>query len=69
MSDQILTPAEGDPDGGALWANPPDHELEVLEDDPSVPPRPEEEIADAAEVPEPGRSLDEIADEADADSP
>ena len=25
----------------------PDHELEVLEDDQSVPPRPEEEVADA----------------------
>jgi hypothetical protein len=25
----------------------PDHELEVLEDDQSVPPRPEESIADA----------------------
>lgn len=26
----------------------PDHELEVLEDDQSVPPRPEEDVADAA---------------------
>ena len=26
----------------------PDHELEVLEDDQTVPPRPEEVIADAA---------------------
>jgi hypothetical protein len=26
----------------------PDHELEVLEDDETVPPRPEEVIADAA---------------------
>lgn len=26
----------------------PDHELEVLEDDQTVPPRPEEQIADAA---------------------
>jgi len=25
----------------------PDHELEVLEEDQSVPPRPEEEVADA----------------------
>jgi hypothetical protein len=25
----------------------PDHELEVLEEDETVPPRPEEEIADA----------------------
>lgn len=25
----------------------PDHELEVLEDDQTVPPRPEEEVADA----------------------
>ncbi|MEO6997622.1 MAG: hypothetical protein ABI112_06015 [Terracoccus sp.] len=25
----------------------PDHELEVLEEDQTVPPRPEEEIADA----------------------
>jgi hypothetical protein len=28
----------------------PDHELEVLEDDETVPPRPEEEIADAARI-------------------
>jgi hypothetical protein len=26
----------------------PDHELEILEDDQTVPPRPEEQIADAA---------------------
>ena len=26
----------------------PDHELEALEPDPTVPPRPEEEVADAA---------------------
>lgn len=26
----------------------PDHEFEVLEDDETVPPRPEEEVADAA---------------------
>lgn len=26
---------------------PHDHELEVLEDDETVPPRPEEEVADA----------------------
>ena len=36
----------------------PDHELEVLEDDQTVPPRPEEVIADATrssyEVPEAG---------------
>lgn len=25
----------------------PDHELEVLEDDETIPPRPEEDIADA----------------------
>lgn len=28
-------------------SNQPDHELEVLEEDQTVPPRPEEEIADA----------------------
>jgi hypothetical protein len=28
----------------------PDHEFEVLEDDQTVPPRPEEAIADAARV-------------------
>lgn len=28
-------------------AQQPDHELEVLEDDQNVPPRPEEDIADA----------------------
>ena len=28
----------------------PDHELEVLEDDETIPPRPEEEIADAARI-------------------
>lgn len=27
----------------------PDHELEVLEDDETVPPRPEEDIADAGD--------------------
>lgn len=27
----------------------PDHEFEVLEDDENVPPRPEEDIADAAD--------------------
>ena len=26
----------------------PDHEIEVLEDDQTVPPRPEEQIADAS---------------------
>lgn len=35
----------------------PDHEIEALEDDQTVPPRPEEIVADAArltqEVPEP----------------
>jgi hypothetical protein len=30
----------------------PDHELEVLEDDQTVPPRPEEAIADAARAEE-----------------
>jgi len=29
----------------------PDHELEVLEDDQTVPPRPEEDIADATREP------------------
>jgi hypothetical protein len=29
----------------------PDHELEVLEDDETVPPRPEEVIADASREP------------------
>jgi hypothetical protein len=33
----------------------PDHELEVLEDDQTVPPRPEELIADAARAPAPVR--------------
>ncbi len=28
-------------------ADHPDHELEVLEEDETIPPRPEEEIADA----------------------
>lgn len=31
----------------------PDHELEVLEDDENVPPRPEELIADAGQVAQP----------------
>lgn len=35
----------------------PDHELEVLEDDQSVPPRPEEWVADA----EPGAEPDQAA--------
>ena len=30
----------------------PDHELEVLEDDQNVPPRPEEQIADVRDVPD-----------------
>jgi hypothetical protein len=30
----------------------PDHELEVLEEDQSVPPRPEEEVADAGDAPQ-----------------
>jgi hypothetical protein len=29
----------------------PDHELEVLEDDQNVPPRPEEQIADVRDTP------------------
>ncbi|TQM62789.1 hypothetical protein [Humibacillus xanthopallidus] len=33
-----------------------DHELEVLEDDQNVPPRPEEQIADAPDDPEVSRS-------------
>ncbi len=32
----------------------PDHELEVLEDDQNVPPRPEEQVADADEDPPAG---------------
>lgn len=31
---------------GADLPGAPDHELEVLEDDETVPPRPEEEVAD-----------------------
>ncbi len=31
----------------------PDHELEVLEDDQNVPPRPEEQIADVRDAPDP----------------
>lgn len=31
----------------AALSEQPDHELEELEDDPTVPPRPEEAIADA----------------------
>ena len=30
-----------------------DHELEVLEEDQTVPPRPEEQIADARDAPDP----------------
>lgn len=30
----------------------PDHEIESLEADPSQPPRPEEEVADAARAPD-----------------
>lgn len=41
----------------------PDHELEELEDDSSVPPRPEEEVADSArydraDAPSPGWEQD-----------
>jgi hypothetical protein len=32
----------------------PDHELEVLEDDQNVPPRPEEQIADLRDAPDAG---------------
>lgn len=32
----------------------PDHEIELLEDDQTVPPRPEETIADAVREVEPG---------------
>lgn len=42
----------------------PDHELEVLEDDQTVPPRPEETIADAARA---GVAL--AGQEVDADAP
>jgi hypothetical protein len=31
----------------AIMSEQPDHELEILEDDQTVPPRPEELIADA----------------------
>lgn len=31
-----------------FMSDQPDHELEVLEDDETIPPRPEESIADAA---------------------
>jgi hypothetical protein len=30
-----------------LMSDQPDHELELLEDDETIPPRPEEDIADA----------------------
>ncbi|WP_323097140.1 hypothetical protein [Intrasporangium sp. YIM S08009] len=40
----------------------PDHELEVLEDDQNVPPRPEEQIADVRDAPAaPGDSTDDAA--------
>lgn len=51
MSDTFSLPPEDDPDLVTDDLDVPDHEMEVLEDDPSVPPRPEEEIADAAEEP------------------
>ena len=38
----------------------PDHELEVLEDDQNVPPRPEEQIADVRDAPAaPGEPTDD----------
>lgn len=37
----------------------PDHEFEVLEDDETVPPRPEELVADAAEEPAPEPTVSE----------
>ncbi|MGH3947716.1 MAG: hypothetical protein ACRDSE_01130 [Pseudonocardiaceae bacterium] len=39
--------ADGLGDGSPMMADHPDHELEVLEEDETIPPRPEEEIADA----------------------
>lgn len=69
MTEQTVVPPEGDPDSADAWTEVPDHELEELETDSSVPPRPEEEVADAAEVSEPPRGEEEIADEADAASP
>jgi hypothetical protein len=38
-----------------------DHELEVLEDDQNVPPRPEEQIADAVDDTEPPAEADHPA--------
>jgi len=43
----------------------PDHELEVLEDDQNVPPRPEEQIADVRDTP---AAPPETADDAAASS-
>ena len=47
-----------DPEGNefclSAMTERPDHELEVLEDDQTVPPRPEEVIADASRDPAPG---------------
>ncbi len=37
----------------------PDHEIEVLEDDQTIPPRPEEFVADANRDAAPGPSLEE----------
>jgi hypothetical protein len=42
-------PAPDQPGPGAQ----PDHEIELLEDDPAVAPRPEEEAADATRLPDP----------------
>ncbi|WP_207555860.1 hypothetical protein [Intrasporangium flavum] len=41
----------------------PDHELEVLEDDQNVPPRPEEQIADVRDTP---AASDDSTDDAPA---
>jgi hypothetical protein len=47
---------------------PHDHELEVLEDDQTVPPRPEEAVADAEREPvvSPRERADDLADDPSA---
>ena len=51
MTESPATDPAGDATGGA---DVTEHELEVLEYDETVPPRPEEEVADAARsVPDP----------------
>ena len=44
---------------------PPDHGLRVLETDQTVPPRPEEEVADGGRPPEPAQVVPQAASDAD----